>query len=121
MSLELRDAFRFFLENAGYATPPGRAACALDLARAEQDAELMGFSFEWVSDDDPDLSWMTPEELAQDHESLGCIVRNASGTSVGSLWGIIDPDADYRRVIEAELASEALAPSQSHMEQRGGK
>jgi hypothetical protein len=32
---ETRARFGFFLEHAGYATPPGRAACALGLARAE--------------------------------------------------------------------------------------
>jgi hypothetical protein len=31
--------WRFFLENAGYAAPPGRAVCALGLAKAEQWAE----------------------------------------------------------------------------------
>jgi hypothetical protein len=34
--------WRFFLENAGYATPPSRAVCALELARAEQWAEQEG-------------------------------------------------------------------------------
>jgi hypothetical protein len=34
MNPQLQQRFRFFLEHAGYATPPGRAACALALARA---------------------------------------------------------------------------------------
>jgi hypothetical protein len=27
---------------------------------------------------------------------------------LASLWGIVDADANYRRVVEAELAAEAL-------------
>ena len=39
--------YRFFKDNAGYATPPGCAACALSLARAEIAAEQEGLTFEW--------------------------------------------------------------------------
>lgn len=37
-----RDRFRFMLEHAGYCTPPGRAACALELAKAEELLEEAG-------------------------------------------------------------------------------
>src|SRR5215467_768022 len=61
---ERRDAFRFFLEHAGWATPPGRAACALESARDEERltaaidagrAEVL-----WDMDD------LTPEDLSCD-------------------------------------------------------
>jgi hypothetical protein len=104
----LRKRFQFFLANAGYATPPGRAACALGLAKAEAYAEDHEWSFEWVFDDDADLSWMDEAERKLDHEVLGCVVKDADGEVLASLWSIVDPDASYRRVVEAELSSEAM-------------
>ena len=103
-----RRAWRFFMEHAGYATPPGPVMCAAALARAEERAEAAGLTFEWVSDDCPDLSWMDEAQAARDHEVLGCIVRDPAGQHLASLWGIVDADASYRRVVEAELAAEAL-------------
>jgi hypothetical protein len=105
----LRKAFQFFLDNAGYATPPGRAACALELARAERYAYEQEWSWEWRFDDDADLSWMDDAERAKEHEVLGAILNDRDGNHLASLWGIVDPDATYRRVVEAELASEAQA------------
>jgi hypothetical protein len=96
------------MEHAGYATPPGRTACAAALARAEERAEAAGFVFEWVPDECSDLSWMDEAEAARDHEVLGCIVHDPAGEHLASLWGIVDADANYRRVIEAELGAEAL-------------
>lgn len=103
-----RRAWRFFLEHAGYATPPGRAACAASLARAEEQAQGAGLRFEWVADEYPDLSWMDEAEAARDYEVLGCVVCDPAGQHLASLWGIVDADANYRRVVEAELAAEAL-------------
>jgi hypothetical protein len=114
-----RKAFRFFLEHAGYATPPGRAACALGLSRAEERAKAVGITFEWEWDEDADLSWMDDRDRyyhhdggkrhPREHEVLGCIARGPDGEHLASLWGIVDADASYRRVVEAELAAEALA------------
>jgi len=42
-------------------------------------------------------------------EVLVAILKDASGNVIGSLSGIGDPDNNYRRVVEAELALEALA------------
>lgn len=105
--------WRFFLEHAGYATPPGRAQCALDLARAEERANTdPSLRFRWEPDVDPDLSWMSDEERARPHEVEGCIVERFElcGTwhPITSLWGIVDADDAYRRVIEAELACECV-------------
>lgn len=99
VSKQLRDAWRFFVANAGYCTPPGRAACALKLARDEQWAQEEGITFEWVADELPwDGDCPAPEEI------LGCMAT--LGDETASLWGIGDPTPEYRRVIEAELASE---------------
>lgn len=119
MNTHIQRSWRFFLEHAGYCTPPGRAACALGLARAEARAESAGFTFEWEWDDDADLSWMDDRDLyyrddegkrhPREHEILGCIARGPDGEVLASLWGIVDADTGYRRVVEAELASEALS------------
>jgi hypothetical protein len=47
------EAFRFFLEHAGYCDPPGRAACAMNLARAETRAKELGLTVTWEDDDLP--------------------------------------------------------------------
>lgn len=97
-------AFRFFLANAGYVVGV-RARCALRLARAEQRAADLGWAFEWLYDDEPwdgDVPGYTPREV------LGCVVRGPDGEVLASLWGIADPSPAYSRVVEAELASEAL-------------
>ena len=103
---KLERAFHFFFDNAGYIVGQ-RAACALSLARAEQYAEDQDWTAEWVNDDDADLSWMSEEERQQEHELLGCVLKDAAGNVLGSLWGIVDADCNYRRVVEAELAAEA--------------
>lgn len=108
----------FFYQNAGYSFDPkaetaeqGRIRCAVELARAEEYARNLGWEFEWELDQDPDLSWMSDEEREQEHEVLCCRIPDSEKPrySLASLCGITDPDSNYRRVIEAELASEALA------------
>src|ERR1039457_1390533 len=103
---KLECAFHFFFENAGYIVGQ-RAACALSLARAEQYAEDNAWRAEWVNDDCPDLSRMSDDEQQQPHEVLGCVLKDPAGNVLGSLWGIVDVDHNYGRVIEAELAAEA--------------
>ncbi len=117
---ERREAFRFFVEQAGYATPPGRAVCALELARAEallrEAVELGAASVEWVEDLEPLDSDDTVTIAMLDDGSLvgpaGCIVQ--VGDAERSLWGIVliapsaSGDDPYMRVVEAELASELL-------------
>ena len=109
-----RKAFRFFLNNAGYVTPPGRVACAAALAKAERKAHDLGIQFVWVADHDADLGdheyWCDAAKHRQpcSHNAEGCMVM-INGSDVASLWGIIDADSNYRRVVEAELAAEVLA------------
>lgn len=106
-----RRAFRFFLNKAGYCTPPGRAACALSLARAEAIAEERGWTAEWFHDEDGDLGdhdFWCRKDCGKSHEIKVCLLRDEDGKVLASLCGIIDADRDYRRVVEAELADEAL-------------
>jgi hypothetical protein len=57
----------------------------------------------------PDCGWCGPERqgACPGHEALSCTVR-VDGEVLASLGGIVDADRDYCRVIEAELASEAM-------------
>jgi hypothetical protein len=86
---------------------------ALDLARAEREMQRRGWTVEWVPDDAADWSWMDQpgfeRERERDHEVYGAILKDRDGEQLASLWGIFDPDKHYMRVVEAELASEALA------------
>ena len=122
-STSMRRAFRFFLDNAGYATPPGKAVCALSLVKAEQWADSEGLEFVTEPDFDADLSfadtWPERDREAfhkQEHEVICArLVRPCPdhGTdckhavTLASLCGIVDADSSYLRVIRAELASEA--------------
>jgi hypothetical protein len=117
--LALRKSWQFFLEHAGYATPPGRAACALELARAELaflDAESDNRArIVWEHDSDADTSWMD-EDVARDCQDMTCeyVVLQVwqddarEWDTVASLGGIFGADDTYRRVVRAELASEVF-------------
>lgn len=107
----------FFYENAGHSYRPGaetptegRVRCACELADAETWAAESGLAFQWRPDDidsseftddpDPWLLWV-------------CLARDEDGTILAALGGVDfgrggEPWGDaYRRVVEAELASEA--------------
>jgi hypothetical protein len=109
------------LDHAGYCNPPGRAVCALELARAENlldRAERLGIAeTEWVDDYDLDLSWDEDGSVADGLEAGrlaagGCVVR--CGDRQESLWGIVVEaptwrgDDPYVRIVRAELASEMI-------------
>lgn len=112
-------AYLFFLKHAGYSYDPktetpqaGRSRCARQLAKAERDARALGYTFEW--DDDPDGRDDSDEDV-ETCESCVCLDgevgadedRNSHILAV--LGGICDATREYRRVVEAELALEALA------------
>lgn len=112
-----RTPFAFFLTHAGYSYNPqtetpmqGRRRCARALAWAEMRARDVGASFEWSIDPDVDSSEWSDEEPP--YAQWQCIARDASGVVFASLHGIDfgrgkEPWGDpYRRVVEAELASE---------------
>lgn len=117
-----RTAAQFFFRHAGYSYDPktetrlqGRWRGARRLAWAETQAQERGWSAEWQHEE----SW-TCGDLGCDrqdnheHEVLYCILRDGTGSVIGSL-GMIEMSPvlaearAYGRVVEAELASEALA------------
>lgn len=108
----LAQEYHFQKEHSGYVVGE-RAKGALAAARAYLATKADPSSrFRWVEDDSPDLSWMTPEELSHPHEVFGCILERrcdncGAWETKASLWGIVDPDDNYKRVTEAELALEA--------------
>jgi hypothetical protein len=112
-------AAAFFFKHAGYAYDPktetptqGKWRCARELAAAERYAQRNGWQYEWVDDPDWDGKTLCCHEEPQcppPHEVLGCVLRGAEGRSVlASLWSIGDPSPEYKRVVEAELAFEAM-------------
>ena len=113
---KLQEAFQFFREHAGYCTPPGLAACALRLARAEQWGEERGIEVTWEEEQDRyEDVWGEPAPEGCDvlfafvkHEghvlaSLGMITLKAP-----SFMGGVSRDP-YVRVVNAELFAEARA------------
>lgn len=113
---KLRERFRFHLEHGGYCTPPGRAACALDAARAEERAEELGIEFVWQAEEHADTSWLEQDEFTRElarwnRGEMSCEWARAmlGDETLASLGGIFDADTSYKRVINAELASEAIA------------
>lgn len=115
-------AEKFFYEHAGYSYPSGASKAEQDKqrwlnARALADAELqaveLGWRFTWEDDPygyDPG-DW--PETDVPD-EVLWCALRDEDGKILESLGGIgmtgkLAEDQSYGRLIEAELALQALA------------
>jgi hypothetical protein len=62
----------------------------------------------WISHED----WCTRARRTThqgcEHEILGCILKTRDDAHAASLWGIIDADRDYGRMVQAELALEVL-------------
>ena len=115
-------ATQFFQANAGGIV--GRnAITAISLMRAERHAEDEGWSFHWEFDYDLDTSWMDERQLKdlQDGnlESVQCLLKDSNGNALASLSGIVmglsAEDQNYRRVVEAELASEGMALARCHV------
>ena len=108
----------FFAAHAGLGIFPGesedaaRTRGAHALAAAERAASDAGCSFEWSIDPDTDSSDWSEDEP---YEVWQCIMRDGSGAVVASLGGVdFGPGGEpwgeqYRRVVEAELASEWLS------------
>jgi len=112
-------AFRFFATHAGGVV--GRnAQTALELAKAEALAEKAGWVVSWEPDADADWSWMSDAEKKKDHDVEVATIRNSRGVVLGSLGGIFDADRNYRRVVGAELALEALATTKRRVREKLG-
>lgn len=117
-------AEKFFYKHAGYAQRPGesketaRRRGARALAQAEAEAERRGWTYEWSYDEDADISFLDEKGLADLEagrtELLQVLLRDQNGNVLESLGGVHvrahrgvqDP---YGRVVEAELALEALS------------
>lgn len=113
-----RTAWRFFYDNAGWATPPGKAVCAAALARAEAHIEPLieagEYRFEIVTDGDPDLSWCDERDLDYiERNGVWMVVlakkcpQCGEWQTVDSLGGVIGDD-NYFRVIKAGMAQTVL-------------
>ncbi len=113
-------AIEFFAANCGIARFPhetedeARARCARELAEAEAEAIERAYVFEWINDDEPCIGCECGDETCDcytgaPHEVLGCIVRaNPNDRPLAALFGICGATPAYRRLIEAELAMEAI-------------
>lgn len=110
---------QFFYDHAGYSYDPaketaelGRRRCARSLADAEAKASELGFKYEWEQDDQTNREFTKkgPEYYlwrCACHDQTGKVVSSLCGVDFGnggSPWG--EP---YARVVQAELASEALS------------
>lgn len=109
-----RERFRFFFDHSGYIVGQ-RALGAMRAARTEQRFDPETMRYVWDYDEDGDLGnhdyWCGKRSC--DHMIEWCRLEVKCPTCKGwetveSLGGIIDADADYRRVIECELLSQHL-------------
>lgn len=123
----MQTAYQFFLKNAGYSFDPaketreqGKRRCAREMAKAESTAVERGWYIEWREDFDGCAGcecgsnecpcFRSKGNRTSYHEPQGCVVYDEPrGNVLASLWGICGADSNYRRVIQAELALEALA------------
>lgn len=106
-------AVKFFEEWAGIGYDPkketkaqGKRRGAIDLARAESIAASRGWRAKWEHSQEP--YEMGDAETDMPSEVLDCLLYDENGSVIGSLGQIGDPSRQYARVVEAELASEAL-------------
>lgn len=133
-------AIRFFADNAGYATPPGRMVCAKQLADAEAEAKRRQWYVEWndavecfCAEDDVTCECDRRRQHNATHHwpnlyqtvcvceeamllavpwgahGYDCAGAGAPAPVLASLSGICSATPEYRRVVAAELAAEALA------------
>lgn len=109
-------AEQFFYDHAGYSYRPetetrrqGRRRSARRLAEAEAYAKEHGWSVNWA--DDWDVDHRKEFDCYDNGGPSTCesaVLRDADDHILGSLGCIDDADKNYRRVIEAELALEAM-------------
>lgn len=111
-------AVAFFKEHAGYGYIPGKETPAqgkrrnaIALAHAEAIARKKGFYSNWHIDELDSSEWSSERPPWRQYV---CMLFNAKGECIASLCGIDfgrdgSPIGDpYARVVEAELALEAL-------------
>jgi len=113
----------FFREQAGYSYDPktetpgqGRQRCAEQLAQAKEWAFNHGWRYYWFADPDGCIGGDCGEMETcnhpcchgTEHTVLCCQLWSAEHKLLASLGSICEPDANYKRVVEAELALEAM-------------
>jgi hypothetical protein len=113
-------AVSFFMKHAGSSYMPGKETRAqgkrrgaIKLAKAEAEASARGWTVEWEHEQDPDLSWASEEDRDGISENLSAVLKDEHGHVLSSLGNITFGydsmvNRNYRRVVEAELALEAL-------------
>ena len=116
----LSKAERFFYDHAGYSydaktetAQQGRIRCARAMAIAEEQAANLDWCFCWEPDEQGCIGCDCKSDdckcsTGEDHETLCCLVRDYEGNTLASLGGICGATPQYSRVVEAELACEAL-------------
>lgn len=112
-------AYAFFLRHADYSYRPGetsiqgRRRCAKELARSEAHARKAGYAFHWEID--ADAVGHELRSSAEPYALWGCTLTLPNGEVGPSLWAIdFGPGGEpwgepYRRVVEAQLALEAMS------------
>jgi hypothetical protein len=116
---------QFFYANAGFSYDPktqtqeeGRKQCAAALAQAESAYiaahRVANVECIWEDDSTGFADYLCDKRAGRlakgikKPESIECCRIEINGETVASLCGIWDADADYRRVIRAELSVECL-------------
>ena len=89
----------FFKKHSG-------AQNAEELAKAEQIASSHDWIVTWEYDQ---VKYQLGDDEEQPNEVLAAVLKDNQGNVLASLGGIGDPSREYQRVVEAELAAEALA------------
>ena len=108
---------QFFYDNAGWSYDPssetseqGRTRWAIQLMEAEDHAFREGYRYEWANDWEGDHSYTKQSEF-EGYEVATCetcTLYDEDGNVLASLGCIDDATDDYRRVVQAELAYEAM-------------
>lgn len=116
MTTPTEAAEEFFYKHAGWSYNPktetaeeGRRRCAREMAAAERDAASLGIRVTWQPDPYPVDH--VKEFDCYDAEPETCEVATAYGPDgdvLASLGCVDDATPEYRRVVEAELADEAI-------------
>lgn len=118
-------AVQFFYAHAGFGHNPktetktqGKRRCARALAKAEAYAYEHDWTYQWGGDSciggDCGETATCDHPCCQqtEHECLWCQLWDADGKQVlASLGSICEPSAEYKRVVKAELALEAMPDS----------
>lgn len=108
-----KDAAAFFYKHGGWSWNPkketkaqGRRRVACKMAVAERYASDHGWRVKW--EHSPEPYEMGDAETEMPSEILDAVLFDDKGEVLGSLGSIGDPSREYGRIVEAELALEAM-------------